>query len=307
MADTRTVVTGGGGFIGSHLVDTLVARGDRVEVIDDFSAGKFPAQLNAHATYHELDVRDYERIAPIIAGVDTVYHVAALVSVAQSVADPRGTHDVNVNGTLSVLEAVRRGGTRRFLFVSSAAVYGSKVAPPVSEDNAYDPISPYGLHKCIGEQYTRLYGDLYGVATTIVRPFNVYGPRQRGNSPYAGVIARFIDAATRGQDIMIEGDGEQTRDFVHVSDVARALCAAVGRAEAIGQTINLGSGVATTVNMIAGLIGEAFGGVSKVTHGPARVGDIRDSFATVGKATTLLDWRPTVALADGIAELARLQ
>lgn len=304
MSSRNIVVTGGAGFVGSHLVDTLVSNGANVQVIDSFSAGKFPAQLNPQATYHEVDVRDQEHIAPIIAGVDVVFHVAAAVSVSHSVEDPRGTHDVNVNGTLSVLEAARRGGAKRFVFVSSAAIYGTRVEPPVREEMPYDPNSPYGLHKCIGEQYVRLYGSLYQLPAAIIRPFNIYGSRQRGDSPYAGVIARFLSLAKSGGRISIEGDGEQTRDFVHVSDMVRALILASERDEAVGQTFNIGCGSTVTINDVAKTILTMCGSANAPEYISPRIGDIRNSYADISKAQKLLGWSPTVLLSEGMRELA---
>lgn len=308
MFPRKVVVTGGAGFVGSHLVDALAMHGDEVHVIDDFSAGRFPEQLNTHATYHELDVRDSERITPIISGADVVFHLAAIVSVSQSVEDPLGTHDVNVGGTLAVLDAARQGGAKRFIFMSSAAIYGTNATPPVREDFSYDPVSPYGLHKCIGEQSTRMYGSLYYVPAVILRPFNIYGTRQRGNSPYAGVIARFVENLRQGEPITIEGDGEQTRDFTHVSDVVRALLLASERQEAIGQTINVGSGSSTTIKHIADAVLTACGRADvPVVHAAARVGDIRHSYADVTRAKELLDWGPNMTLNDGLAELVGKQ
>lgn len=304
MSSRNIVVTGGAGFVGSHLVDALVANGECVHVIDNFSAGKFPAQLNPRATYYEMDVRNHESITPVIAGADVVFHMAAAVSVAQSVEDPLGAHDVNVNGTLSVLEAARIGGAKQFVFVSSAAIYGTCAQPPVHEEMPYDPNSPYGLHKCIGEQYVRLYNSLYQLPTTIIRPFNIYGPRQRGDSPYAGVVARFLALTKNGEHFVIEGDGEQTRDFVHISDVVNALILASEHDKANGQTFNVGCGSTVTVNDIAKIILSACGVEGVPKHAPARIGDIRHSYADSSKIQKLLGWAPAVAFSDGIRELA---
>jgi UDP-glucose 4-epimerase len=298
LANRTVLVTGGAGFVGSHLVDALVPAND-VRVLDDLSAGR-RANLPDEAGLVEADVRDADALADAAADVDVVFHQAAIVSVTESVEDPTGSHAVNSTATLSVLEAARRADARVVL-ASSCAVYGHPDAVPIPETAPAAPTSPYGLQKYTLDAYARLYHDLYGLETVPLRYFNVYGPRQRGGD-YAGVIRAFLSQARAGGPMTIHGDGEQTRDFVHVSDVVRAnLLAAT--TEDVGRAYNVGTGDAVTVRRLADLVRDAVGSDAAVVHEPERPGDIRRSEADLTRAREGLGYEPTVTLREGLADL----
>ncbi|OGZ06467.1 MAG: hypothetical protein A2845_06130 [Candidatus Lloydbacteria bacterium RIFCSPHIGHO2_01_FULL_49_22] len=294
----RAVVTGGAGFIGSHLVDALLLRGYAVDVIDNLEAGK-KELVNPKARFHLLDIRNYEDILPVIKGADVVFHLAALPRVQCSIDDPKLSDEVNARGTLNVLTAVKEGGAKKFILSSSCAVYGNNETQPLHEGLAVSPLSPYALQKSIGEEYAKLFSLLYGTATVSLRYFNVYGPRLDPEGPYALVIGLLLRLRKEGKPLTITGDGEQTRDFTHVRDVVRAnILAAESAAVSRGETINIGSGKNITINRLAALIGGA------VEYIPARK-EPRDTRADILKAKELLGWEPTVAFEDGIAELLR--
>lgn len=296
----RHVVIGGAGFVGSHLVDALVLQGKETIIIDDFSAGRFDGQLNNAAVYHEVDMRNQKSLQEIFKQGDVVYLLAAVVSVARSVDDPVYAHDVNVNGALAVLETARHGHVARVVVMSSAAVYGDTAIPPVVEETSLRALSPYGLHKIINEQQAQLFNELYGVPTTILRPFNIFGPRQRGDSSYAGVIARFFDDLRHGKDLTIEGDGAQTRDFVYVLDVVRALIVAGEHPAAIGQVFNVGGGHGISIKRVAEVMVAMYGGAASIRHVNPRRGDIRDSVAAIDRIHTHLGWVPQIPLEEGL-------
>ncbi|WP_049930630.1 NAD-dependent epimerase/dehydratase family protein [Halosimplex carlsbadense] len=291
------LVTGGGGFVGSHIVDALVPETD-VVVLDSFVRGDRERVPDA-ARVVEADVRDEDALAAAVDGVDVVFHQAAIVSVAQSVEDPTTTHAVNADGTLAVLEAARRADAR-VVFASSAAIYGEPEAVPVDERHPKEPASPYGLEKLTGDHYCRLYADLYDLPTVALRYFNVYGPRQAGGD-YAGAITAFAEQARAGGPLRVDGDGEQTRDFVDVADVVRAnLLAAT--TDATGEAFNVGTGEATTIRRVAELVRDTVAPDAEVVHGDPREGDIRESVADIGKARERLGYEPTVSLEDGLAD-----
>lgn len=291
------LVTGGGGFVGSHIVDALVPE-TGVVVFDSFARGDRERVPDA-ARVVEADVRDEDALASAVDGVDVVFHQAAIVSVAQSVEDPTTTHAVNVDGTLAVLEAARRADAR-VVFASSAAIYGEPTAVPVDEGHPKTPASPYGLEKLAGDHYCRLYADLYDLPTVALRYFNVYGPRQAGGD-YAGAITAFAEQARSGGPLRVDGDGEQTRDFVHVADVVRAnLLAAT--TDATGEAFNVGTGEATTIRRVAELVRDTVAPDAEVVHGDPREGDIRESVADIGTARERLGYEPTVSLEDGLAD-----
>jgi len=291
------LVTGGGGFVGSHIVDALVPEAD-VVVFDSFARGDRERVPDAVRVV-EADVRDEDALASAVDGVDVVFHQAAIVSVAQSVEDPTTTHAVNVDGTLAVLEAARRADAR-VVFASSAAIYGEPTAVPVDEGHPKTPASPYGLEKLAGDHYCRLYADLYDLPTVALRYFNVYGPRQAGGD-YAGAITAFAEQARSGGPLRVDGDGEQTRDFVHVADVVRAnLLAAT--TDATGEAFNVGTGEGTTIRRVAELVRDTVAPDAEVVHGDPREGDIRESVADIGTARERLGYEPTVSLEDGLAD-----
>lgn len=300
MQDSQkhAVVTGGAGFIGGHLVDELIARGWKVDVIDSLIAGK-KERVNPRATLHQVDIRDEEAIAPVIAGADYVFHLAALPSVEQSIREPKETHDVNCTGTLHVLEAAKAGGVKRVIYSASCAAYGDQPVSPFHEELPAQPSSPYALQKHIGEHYARIFAELHDLETVSLRYFNVFGSGQSADGPYSSVLGRFLTQKREGKPLTITGDGEQTRDFVHVRDIVAAnILAALSDEVGSGEVINVGSGRSVSINELAKL----FGG--PVTYVPARA-EIRHALADHSRARRVLGWEPTVRFEDGIAELLR--
>lgn len=293
----KAVVTGGAGFIGSHIVDALIARGDEVHVVDNYAAGRREDRINPKAMYHEVDVRDYEKLAPIVAGAKYVFHEAALPRVQFSIENPELTFSVNVGGTVSVLRAAHEGGVKRFVYAASSSAYGDQATLPLSEDLPAQPKSPYGLQKYVGELSCRLWSEVYGLPTVSLRYFNVYGPKFDPEGAYALVIGKFLKQKKEATPLTITGDGTQTRDFTHVSDVVRAnLLAAESPRVGKGEVINIGAGRNVSVNDLAALI-----------DGPSVRVAVRlephDTLADNRKAQELLGWEPTIKLEDGIMAL----
>lgn len=296
--DGRTVlVTGGLGFVGSHLTDALTLDTE-VRILDNCSTGR-RSRCPEGATLIEGDLRDPDLLEHATRGVDVIFHEAAVVSVEESVADPVGTNRTNLEAGLRLLEHARREDAR-VVVASSAAVYGDPGTDPIPEDHPTEPTSPYGLQKLALDGYARLYADLYGLETVALRYFNVYGPRQQG--PYSGVVSAFLERAEANEPLEIEGDGEQTRDFVHVSDVVRAnlLAATTDR---IGEAFNVGTGRRHSIRHLAEVIREATGTSAGIVHCEPRAGDIRHSVADVSKARRGLGFEPTVDLETGIEAL----
>lgn len=292
----KMVVTGGAGFIGSHLAQALIERGHEVHVIDNLSEGK-KEDVPKEATLHVVDTRHYDHIAPVIKGAHTVFHMAAIASVQRSIESPAETHDINVTGTLNTLLAARKTGAK-FIFSSSAAVYGETNIFPTKESSSLSPQSPYGLHKYIGEQYLQLFSRIYDVKTVALRYFNVYGPGQRAGSPYSGVISLFVKQHKEQVPLTITGDGEQTRDFVHVDDVVDANIRAMEAEVSHGEAINIGNGVEISINTLAQTISR------DVVYVPPRE-EIRRSVADITKAKTILGWSPKVQFSEGIKQLLK--
>lgn len=298
LTDQRILVTGGAGFIGSHLVDALHADND-VRVLDDLSTGD-PSTVPDDVTLIEGDICDETTVREAAAGVDVVFHEAAQVSVTQSVEDPIGTEAVNVDGTLQVLEAARNEGARVVL-ASSAAIYGDPERIPVEEDDAKTPRSPYGIHKLSIDHYARAYHDLYGLETVALRYFNAYGPGQQGGD-YSGVIDVFRGQATNDEPLTVEGDGTQTRDFVHVDDVVQANLAAA-TTDYVGTAFNVGSGEETSILELAEAVREAANADAPIEHVDPREGDIQRSCADISRARTYLEYAPTIDLQTGLRDL----
>jgi len=299
---SKYLVTGGAGFIGTNLVKELLARGHEVVVLDNYAAGKKENRIQKGALYIEGDIRKEEYLGNACAGVDGIFHTAALPRVTFSVENPELTHDVNVNGTLKVLLAAKKQGVKRVVFSSSSSTYGGQSADKLlNEDEAIKkPVSPYALHKLIGEHYCRVFSELFGLETISLIYFNVYGPYFDPDGPYALVVGKFLKQKKEGQPMTVCGDGEYYRDYTHVADVVRANIMAmesdkVGK----GETINIGCGRPTTVNELVKIMGGNFVTV------PPRSGDQRFSGADNNKAKKLLRWEPTVTLEDGVAELKR--
>jgi UDP-glucose 4-epimerase len=290
------LVTGGGGFIGSHLVEALLERGYKVRILDNFTTGRLD-RIGRSATLVQADIREGASIATSFQGVDCVFHTAALPRVPLSIENPLETHMVNVVGTINVLLAARDAGVRRVVFSGSSSVYGDQPRLPLDEEMRPNPLSPYALQKLAGEQYTRLFHRLYGIETLTLRYFNVFGPRMATEGAYLTVISAFLQARREGRPLLIYGDGEQTRDFTHVRDVVRANLLAMDATIADGRAINIGQGRSVSVNWIA-----------KQIHGPrvfrpARTGDVRHTQADNSLAEEILGWRPQITTEQGLQEL----
>lgn len=307
-ADRRVLVTGGAGFIGSHVVERLVRDGTHVVVLDDLSTG-LRSNLPEHPSValRVGDAVEADAVAEAIAGCGAVVHLAAVASVQRSVEDPIGTHRANLVATLQVLEAARRQGVRRFVYASSAAVYGDAAPLPADEDAPLEPLSPYAIDKLAGERYLRHYVRAFGLEAVALRFFNVYGPRQRADSPYSGVISRFVDRLERDDVVEVHGDGRQTRDFVAVADVADAVVRSLDAPLPDGFVVaNVGTGRGTSLLELIESLGAALGRpVRPPRHGPPREGDVRDSRADVARLRSVLGtWSPS-ELRTGLASLVR--
>jgi nucleoside-diphosphate-sugar epimerase len=302
MANERYLVTGGAGFIGSHLVQELVRRGQAVRVLDNFSTGK-RENLQPYLADLELiegDLRSYHLVQRAVAGVDVVLHQAALPSVPRSIADPITTNEVNVGGTLNVLEAAHQAGVRRVVYASSSSIYGDNPVLPKREDMMPNPLSPYAVSKLAGEKYGQVFSKIYGLETVALRYFNVFGPRQDPNSQYSAVIPNFITAILHGRRPVIYGDGEQSRDFTYVANVVAAnLLAAEAPCEA-GIVLNCACHDQTSLNELARGINEIVGARVEPLYQAARPGDIRHSFADVGEAGRRIGYVPAVSFREGL-------
>ncbi|MHC3437940.1 NAD-dependent epimerase/dehydratase family protein [Natrialbaceae archaeon A-gly3] len=297
IRDRTILVTGGAGFIGSHLVDALAVDND-VRVLDDLSSGS-RRYIHEDATLIDGDLRDPDALEDATRDVDLIFHEAAIVDVTETVDRPAETNEVNLEGGLSLFECARREDAR-VVAASSAAVYGHPVELPVTETTATEPASPYGVQKLALDEYARLYDRLYDLPTVTLRYFNVYGPRQQG--PYSGVISTFLEQVRAGEPLTIEGDGEQTRDFVHVEDVVRAnLLAAT--TDCVGQAFNVGTGKRTSILELAETVRKATGADVPIIHQPPRQGDVRHSGADVSKARRKLGFEARIGLETGIRRL----
>lgn len=298
------LVTGGAGFIGSHTIERLLEANHRVVAFDNLSTGRPTNLASLDARLVEGDIRDFEALDEILSeGFDAILHLAAVVSVPVSVADPLGSHEVNARGTLNVLEAARRHGVRRVVYASSAAVYGNLV-PPLSEAMSLKPLSPYAAQKYENEIEAGIYSRLYGLETVGLRYFNVFGPRQDPKSPYSGVLSLFIDALKERRKPFIFGDGLQTRDFVYVGDVAQANQLALERKLAdepeSGWVFNVGTGAQTTVLEAYRTIAQCMDLAIEPQFGPPRDGDIRHSLASISKISQSFGYHPETTFPDGI-------
>jgi nucleoside-diphosphate-sugar epimerase len=307
------LVTGGAGFIGSHLVEELLRRGHRVRVADNLSTGKranFAAAIEAARASHAVngssvefikgDLADHDVARRATAGVDYVLHQAAQPSVPRSVDDPIAANRANVDATVSVLVAARDARVRRVVFAGSSSVYGDRAALPSHEDMPTRPLSPYALQKLMGEQYLRLFTSLYGLETVTIRYFNVFGPRQDPSSPYSGVISLFIKAVLENQVPTIHGDGEQSRDFTYVANVVDGVLRAAEAGSVSGDVINVATGNRVSLNRVFATIKRMVGSRVEPTYGPRRPGDIRDSQAAISKAERLLGYRPLIDFEEGL-------
>ena len=302
LAGAKTLVTGGGGFIGSALVRALLDKGADVRVLDNFATGNRANLLDVADDVEivEGELRSYERVHAGMRGIEFVFHQAALPSVPRSVQDPLTTSAVNGDGALNVLLAARDEGVRRLIFASSSSVYGEEGDLPRRESQPANPMSPYAVSKLAAERYCISFSRIYEIETISLRYFNVFGPRQDPHSQYAAVVPRFISAVAAGRPVLIYGDGDQVRDFTYVSNVVDANLAAAKAPNVSGAVINVATGQRSTVNELADLIGQVLGRPVKKEYEPSRTGDVRASWADIGAARTMLGWEPSVNLKEGL-------
>jgi UDP-glucose 4-epimerase len=298
----KILVTGGAGFIGSHLVSALASRGDSVRVLDDFSSGRKGnlAGLEGQLEVIEGSLLDPAALEQALTGVDTVFHQAAIPSVPRSMAAPMASHEANATGTLRVLEAARRRSVRRVIYAGSSSAYGETPTLPKVETMPSAPLSPYAVAKLCGEHYCQVYARAFGLETVVLRYFNVFGPRQDPNSQYAAVIPRFVTAALEGRSPTIYGDGTQSRDFCYIDNVVEANLLAAEAKEASGQVFNVACGEATSLNQVVELVGQALGRALEPRHEGVRAGDVMHSLADVSKARAVLGYQGRVSFAEGL-------
>lgn len=299
---SKVLVTGGAGFIGSHLTDRLIDDGNEVVVLDNFSTGT-KANLNPKAVLYECDISDYQKMSRYFAGVEAVFHMAALARIQPSIKNPLLSNSANITGTLNVLWAAKNAGVKKFVYSASSSVYGNQPEEnyPLKEGVALHPGSPYSLQKLVGEQYCSLFSELYGLPTVILRYFNVYGPRQICEGAYSTVIGIFLRQREHDKPMTVVADGdEKRRDYTHVRDVVEANILAWQKAVPAGEIFNIGAGRHYSVTEVANFIG---GPVEVI---PKRSGEYKLTWADNSKAAKLLGWRPTVSLEEAIPELKKL-
>jgi nucleoside-diphosphate-sugar epimerase len=300
----RYVVTGGAGFIGSHIAERLLSDGHDVIVIDDLSTGRKknikPFLSHSSFRFVEGSITSLELLLSLFTDVDAVFHQAAIPSVPRSVKDPVTSHEANINGSLCVLEAAKQCCVRRVLFASSSSVYGDSPVMPKQEDMEYNPLSPYAVQKMTTEMYCKVYYELYGLETVAIRYFNVFGERQNPESTYAAVIPKFITALLAGESPTIFGDGEQSRDFTYIDNVVHANMLALSKKEAAGTIMNVACGGRYTLNDLVVTLNQLCGTNIEAIHAKERAGDIKHSLADITRATRILDYKPIVSFEDGL-------
>ena len=299
------LVTGGAGFIGSNIVEELLKRGEAVRVLDNFSEGKrenldFVSPSASNYELIEGDIRDIDTCRQACKGIDYILHQAALRSVPRSVDEPAATNDVNVGGTLNILLAARVTGVKRVVYASSSAIYGDAEILPQAESQAPSPISPYAVSKLAAEYYCLVFSKIYGLETACLRYFNVFGPRQDPASEYAAVIPRFVLAALQGEQLEVQGDGLQSRDFTYVSNVVDSNILAAKASDAAGEVLNVACGEQHSILDTADLIAEILDKKLKLYHAEARKGDVRHTLADISKAQRLLKYENRVTFVDGL-------
>jgi nucleoside-diphosphate-sugar epimerase len=299
---TKFLVTGGAGFIGSHIVKRLVDDGAEVRVVDNFSTGQAERldALRSSIEFVKGDLAEQATAREIVDGVDLVIHQAAVPSVQRSVADPVATNRANVTATVNLLEACRDAQVRRIVFAASSSAYGDTEVLPKREDMPANPLSPYALQKLIGEGYCKLYHDLFGLETVCLRYFNVFGPYQDPHSEYSAVIPKFITRLLANQPITIHGDGEQSRDFTFIDNVVEANLLALKAPDAAGKMCNIGCGEHITLNRLVMLLEQHLGVNAKVIHAPPKPGDVRHSLADIERAKAILHYRPKITVEEGL-------
>jgi UDP-glucose 4-epimerase len=303
----HVLVTGGAGFIGSHLVEALVARGDRVRVLDDLSTGRRENLRHLEGAFDFIlgSCADLETARRAVQGCEAVFHEAAIPSVPRSVSDPVGTDRANCGGTVTMLEAAREAGVKRFVFAASSAAYGDTPTLPKEESMTPNPLSPYAVQKVAGEHYCRVFFQTHGLETVALRYFNVFGPRQDPKSEYAAVVPRFVTAALKGEPVTVFGDGLQSRDFTPIADAVRANLLALTSPRAPGHVINVARGERITLLELVERIGRIVGRKVEVHHAPPRAGDIKHSLADVTRARELLGYTPSPSLDTALTEVVR--
>ena len=290
----RILVTGGAGFIGSHLVDRLIKENHKVIVIDNLTTGK-EENINPQAEFYNLDIYDFEKIKPLFEKIDFVFHLAAIPQILVSIKDPVETSKVNILGTINVFKAAIEAEVKRVIFASSSSVYGNQEKLPLKENMRPNPVNPYALQKLVGEQFAKLFTKLYGIPIISLRYFNVYGPRININSDYSSVIGKFLKQKAEGKPLTIFGNGEQTRDFCYIDDVVDATIKAMESKKLKGgEVINIGSGKSYSINYLADLIG------GKRKYLAPREGDVKHTQADITLAKKLFTWQPKVSFEEGL-------
>jgi UDP-glucose 4-epimerase len=297
------VVTGGAGFIGSHLVPHLLDKGYFVTVLDNLSNSKLEnldgVLDRPNFRFQCGNILDEKMLNAILKGVDSVVHLAALIDISASVADPTQNHEINVDGTFNILQAAVKHKVNNFVFASSTAVYGDSTTQPAQENNASHPISPYAASKAAGEAYCSAFANCFGLNTVALRFFNIYGLRSE-NSPYSGVITKFLRKIINDETLTIDGDGEQTRDFIHVNDIVKAVILALECDGLKGEVFNVCTGVPTSINQLVATLKTVTKKNPKITHGSKRLGDIRNSYGNPAKAAEKLGFRASIDLREGL-------
>ncbi|GAC1354234.1 MAG: SDR family oxidoreductase [Ktedonobacteraceae bacterium] len=301
----KYLVTGGAGFIGSHIAETLLKQGNSVRVFDNLATGR-SSNLNAlqgHSGQIEIvngDLRDFESVKNAVTGVEVVFHQGALASVPRSISDPTTSLETNINGTQHVLLAARDAGVQRVIYASSSSVYGNTPTLPKHEGMPAMPMSPYAVQKLTGELLCAVFTRIYGLETVALRYFNVFGPRQDPASEYAAVIPRFLTALLEQHRPIVFGDGEQTRDFTYIENVVQANLLAATSTKAVGEAMNIGCGTLISLNGVLRMASELLGRESAIDYRDPRPGDVRDSLADISKAHQLLAYTPTVSFQEGL-------
>ena len=306
--DELCLVTGGAGFIGSHLVRALIAQGRRVRVLDNFSTGLRAnlSEIQPAPEIIETDLGDAAGVKRAVAGVNVIYHLGALASVQRSVDTPDATHQACATGTLNVLDAARRQGVKRVVYAASSSAYGGRSSDKgQSEDGAIQPLSPYAAAKLAGELYAQAFSATYGLETVRLRFFNIFGPRKRADSPYSGVIALFIAAMSSGRAPVVHGDGLQSRDFTYVANAVQALMKAAEAPGVSGNVYNVGTGRSVTVLDLVATLNRLLGTKLTPQHSPPRAGDVRFSRADISRARRDLGYKPAVSFEEGLEQTLR--